>query len=180
MPGSHSEVSNRMYIESSDGGLTWSETQAPKGKEFGVFFDESRGRYFNILNIGESAWFFDCGTSGEFVEKTQICPWWLEINAEPLIIGNRILMPVTLRTSSSQNFDPHFELPAERRFRLRVVLFHHRRLRQNLEQIVAPERPAPQGGRSPQRHALEPRRNGTNCRPAQGRKTLDYPTNIAR
>ena len=44
MPGSHSEVSNRMYIESSDGGLTWSETQAPKGKEFGVFFDESRGR----------------------------------------------------------------------------------------------------------------------------------------
>lgn len=105
MPGSHSEVSNRMYIESSDGGLTWSETQAPKGKEFGVFFDESRGRYFNILNIGESAWFFDCGTSGEFVEKTQICPWWLEINAEPLIIGSRILMPVTLRTSSSQNFD---------------------------------------------------------------------------
>ncbi len=103
--GTHGEVSNRMYIESSDMGLTWTETQAPAGKEFGVYFDKSRGKYFNIINIGGSAWFLDCGTDGECVEKTQICPWRLELNAEPLIVDGRILMPVTLRTSSSQNID---------------------------------------------------------------------------
>lgn len=103
--GPHKKVSNRMYVESSDRGLTWTETQAPAGKEFGVSFDKSRGRYFNIINIGETAWFLDCGTDGECVGKTQICPWWLEINAEPLVLDGRILMPITLRTSSSQNLD---------------------------------------------------------------------------
>lgn len=103
--GTHGEVSNRMYVESSDMGLTWTETQAPAGKEFGPFFDKSRGKYFNIINIDGSAWFLDCGTDGEYVEKTQICPWKLEINAEPLMVDGRILMPITLRTSSSQNLD---------------------------------------------------------------------------
>lgn len=30
-------VSNRMYIESSDGGFTWEKRQAGKGEEFGPF-----------------------------------------------------------------------------------------------------------------------------------------------
>ena len=95
-------VSNRMYIESSDGGFTWEKRQAGKGEEFGPFFHPESGRYFNFLNIGGSAWFLDCGKDGKCVKKSQICPWPLEFNAEPLVVGKRILMPVTLRTSSSQ------------------------------------------------------------------------------
>lgn len=96
------DVSHRMYIESSDGGFTWEKNQADKGEEFGPFFHPESGRYFNFLNIGGSAWFLDCGENGKCVKKSQICPWPLEFNAEPLVLGKRILMPVTLRTSSSQ------------------------------------------------------------------------------
>lgn len=103
-PYSH-KVTNRMYIESADGGLAWERIDAPEGAEFGTFFHPEKKRYFNFLNIGGSAWFLDCGRDGKFAEKFQICPWQLELNAEPLTVGDRILMPVTLRTSSSQNLD---------------------------------------------------------------------------
>ncbi len=98
-------VSNRMYIYSEDGAITWKERQAPAGMEFGCFFSPHWGRYFNFLNMDGSAWFLDCGADGICAGKSQICPWPLELNTEPLVFGERIILPITLRISSAQDLD---------------------------------------------------------------------------
>lgn len=97
------KVKNRMYIESADKGLTWSEHQLPAGVELPLFRHPANGRYFRVDGVNGQSWFFDYGTDGEKeVSRTEICPWWFEFNAEPCFVGKRILVPVTPRTSSCQ------------------------------------------------------------------------------
>lgn len=98
-------VTNRMYVESLDGGFTWKEYQAPKGKEFGTFYYPPTNKYFNIIRKNGSTFFIDCDKDGNCIKEKQIAPWPLSVNEEAYIDGNRILMPVTLRTSSSEKHD---------------------------------------------------------------------------
>ena len=106
-------VTNRMYIESFDGGFTWKTYQAPKGKEFGVYYYPPTKKFFNIVKKNGSTFFFDCDENGNCINEIQVSPWQHEVNVEPYVDGKRIIMPITLRTSSSQ----------EKNFNFGVVFF---------------------------------------------------------